>query len=563
VYLFIFTRERAGQKTIQEGEDRHHTILHATMDGFWLADQRGRLLEVNEAYCQLSGYSAAELPGMLVSDLETPESAANTAARMRRIAEQGSGRFDSQHRRKDGSVFDVEVSVQYQRVDGGRFVCFLRDITVGKRARLYGEMAREVLQILNEPGEGKETIRRVIEVLKAGTGFSVVAIRLQDGEDYPYLLQKGFSPDFVAAENSLMERGADGGVCRDKNGKPRLECTCGLVISGRTEHANPLYTRGGSFWTGDSFPMLDLPPEQDPRHNPRNRCMREGYASMALVPIRDNEKIVGLLQLNDKRKGGLSLDRVELLEGIAAQIGAALMRKRADESIKEAAQLKSKFASMVSHELRSPLTSIMLGVGLVLEEPAGLTGHNKTLLKLAYDNATRLGRLINNVLDFQKIAAGKMTFELVENDLRDLVRTTVKSMHLLAKKKGLELTMEMGEDLPPARFDRDMIVQVLTNLLANAIAHTEKGTISVRAAAEKELLHVAVRDTGPGIKAANLPKLFQPFEQLDNGKERKTGGTGLGLAISKEIIAGHKGKIWAESEPGLGSVFHFTLPLRQ
>ncbi|MEI7481970.1 MAG: PAS domain S-box protein [Elusimicrobiota bacterium] len=235
--------------------------------------------------------------------------------------------------------------------------------------------------------------------------------------------------------------------------------------------------------------------------------------------------------------------------------------KQADRALKETAEIKSKFASMVSHELRSPLTAVTMGISLVMEEAGGLSAKQKTLLELAQNNISRLSRLINDVMDFQKMSAGKMTFDIRDNDIGDLIRTTVRNMDLLAKSKGLEMVVDAGDNLARAVFDRDKITQVLTNLLSNAIAYTEKGTITIRAAHDGAMLHVSVRDTGSGIKSEDLPKLFQAFEQLDSSG--KKGGTGLGLAISKEIIFAHNGKIWAESEPGKGAVFHFTLPINR
>jgi PAS domain S-box-containing protein len=169
--------------------------------------------------------------------------------------------------------------------------------------------------------------------LKTRTGFDAVGIRLQDGEDFPYFAQKGFLKDFLMTENSIVERCKEGGICHDKDGNVNLECTCGLVISGKADQSHPLFTRGGSFWTNDSFPLLDLPSDQDPRFHPRNQCIHQGYASVALVPIRNKGKIVGLIHLNDRRKGCLSLNTVELLEGIASHIGAAMIRKQAEEEV--------------------------------------------------------------------------------------------------------------------------------------------------------------------------------------------------------------------------------------
>ena len=140
-YGDVSTR-RLAEAALKESEERHRTILQTAMDGFWLVDAQGRLLEVNDAYCRMSGYSARELLGARVSDFEAAESAEETAARMKRIVRTGEDRFESRHRRQDGSMFDVEVSAQYQPADGGRFVSFLRDITERKRTERQLEQAR-------------------------------------------------------------------------------------------------------------------------------------------------------------------------------------------------------------------------------------------------------------------------------------------------------------------------------------------------------------------------------------------------------------------------------------
>jgi signal transduction histidine kinase len=136
-------------------------------------------------------------------------------------------------------------------------------------------------------------------------------------------------------------------------------------------------------------------------------------------------------------------------------------------------------------------------------------------------------------------------------------------MHLLVKDKGLDFSTDLDAGIPKLKFDLDKIIQVVTNIVSNAIKVTEKGSISIITKQEGSAVHVTVRDTGPGISRENLNKLFMPFERLDVSKDKRKGGTGLGLAISKEIILAHKGKIWAESEEGKGSAFHFTLPINE
>ncbi|TGC10765.1 hypothetical protein CUN85_04385 [Methanolobus halotolerans] len=210
-------------------------------------------------------------------------------------------------------------------------------------------MGSEILQILNEPGSLKDSIQRVLTTLKKRTEADAVGIRLKDGDDFPYIAHEGFSNDFLQMENSLKAHERDGGLCRDCNGNIKLECTCGLVISGKTDPSDPLFTQGGSCWTNDSFSVLGIPSEQDLRLHPRNQCIHQGYTSVALVPIRMNSQIVGLIQLNDRRKGFFSLAAIEQLEGIAAHIGGALMRNRAEKALRESEE-KYRLLSDVSFE---------------------------------------------------------------------------------------------------------------------------------------------------------------------------------------------------------------------
>ena len=221
----------------------------------------------------------------------------------------------------------------------------IRDITERKQAEAYGEMGRDVLQILNEPGSIQEAVERVLSVMKTRTGLDAVGIRLQDGDDFPYLAQDGFSEEFLLAENSLFACTAEGVAGRKENGCLPLEGACGLVISGKIDPANQLFTPGGSFWTNDSSPLLSTPSICDPRPHPRNLCIHQGFSSIALIPVRNQDRIVGLIHLNGRRKACFSLTTVELLEGIAVHIGEALMRKRAEEALRKS---ETRYAATLS-----------------------------------------------------------------------------------------------------------------------------------------------------------------------------------------------------------------------
>ncbi len=235
-------------------------------------------------------------------------------------------------------------------------------------------------------------------------------------------------------------------------------------------------------------------------------------------------------------------------------------RKMAEKKLQEAVKAKSAFTSMVSHELRTPLGALKESVSLVSEGLLGAVNEKqKRFLGIAKSNVDRLARLINEVLDFQTLESGKLPFKMRENDINEMVKEVRESMLALAEKKNLDFTIKLGENLPKVRFDRDKINQVLTNLVSNSLKVTEKGSITVTTIQGDNIIQVSVKDTGPGIKEEDMPRLFRQYEQL----ERKVGGTGLGLAISQEIIHAHGGKIWAESKFGEGTTFHFVLPVKE
>jgi PAS domain S-box-containing protein len=237
-------------------------------------------------------------------------------------------------------------------------------------------------------------------------------------------------------------------------------------------------------------------------------------------------------------------------------------RKKAEEVLVQTTKIKSEFVSMVTHELQTPLAVIKESVGLILRGSAGEINNSKQedFLKMVVNNSDRLMRLISNVLDFQKLEAGKEKLDIKENDLNSAVEEVYEGMQHLANEKGIVLEMHLAGRMPVALFDRDKIIQVLTNLVNNAIKFTDKGKVTVTTCFDERIVQAEVRDTGVGIKKKDLPRLFMAFEQLHIEEGRRAGGTGLGLAISKEIIRRHNGRIWAESEKGKGTVFHFVIP---
>jgi signal transduction histidine kinase/response regulator of citrate/malate metabolism len=237
-------------------------------------------------------------------------------------------------------------------------------------------------------------------------------------------------------------------------------------------------------------------------------------------------------------------------------------RKKAEEKLQEAVEIKSQFISTVSHELRTPLTSMKESVAIVLDGVAGkVNNKQRNFLDIAKRNIDRLAILINDVLDFQALDGSKFKLSAQENNINEVVEEAHKTMAFSAKNKGVDFSIELEDNLPKASFDRDKIIQVLTNLVGNAIKFTpEHGRVSVAVRCQGEELVIRVSDTGMGIPKEALPKMFERFYRVSRPGE-KIQGTGLGLAIVKKIVMMHNGRIEVESKVGQGTTFTVFLPL--
>jgi hypothetical protein len=250
---------------------------------------------------------------------------------------------------------------------------------------------------------------------------------------------------------------------------------------------------------------------------------------------------------------------------VTARVEAEGQLERARLAAEEASTAKGQFLANMSHEIRTPLGGILGMTHLLLDtEPSAL---QREYLLLVEQSAEALLTVINDILDFSKIEAGKL--ELVEEVFSpaQLVAGLVQLLEPRAEHKGLRLASSLQAEIPGwVRGDAGRLRQVLLNLLGNAIKFTERGEVGLDVAVEAfdgqaVELHLAVRDTGIGIPADKQQRVFESFEQADGATNRKYGGTGLGLAISLRLVELMHGRLWLESEPGRGSVFHVSLPL--
>jgi len=236
--------------------------------------------------------------------------------------------------------------------------------------------------------------------------------------------------------------------------------------------------------------------------------------------------------------------------------------ERAKELAEETSRAKSNFLANMSHELRTPLNSIIGFTKLLLRRlDDSLTARQEAYVRSVLNSSTHLLTLINNVLDLSRIEAGKQELSLDEIDTAAVVEDCLDSARSLASGKDVTLAAEVPSDLPRLVADRVKVKQVLLNLLSNAVRFTPAGRVTVRVGADDEGMRFVVSDTGPGIPAAEMKRLFEPFHRAHTAGTNDVGGTGLGLAISRQFVDLHKGRIWVERREGGGSVFSFVLPL--
>ncbi|TSA12644.1 MAG: PAS domain S-box protein [Betaproteobacteria bacterium] len=230
--------------------------------------------------------------------------------------------------------------------------------------------------------------------------------------------------------------------------------------------------------------------------------------------------------------------------------------------LKRLDRMKSEFVSTVSHELRTPLTSIRGSLGILAGGVAGpLSDKVRGFIDIAKDNCERLIRLINDILDIEKIESGKMTFQLRELDLMQLIEQTVKANEGFAAQHKVRLHIVSARPGVKVKADGDRLTQVLTNLISNACKFSPaQSSVDIRVSGHDERCFVEIIDHGPGISDVFRNRIFQKFSQEDSSDMRQKGGTGLGLSISKAIIEGLGGEIGFETEVGKGSTFYFYLP---
>ncbi len=281
--------------------------------------------------------------------------------------------------------------------------------------------------------------------------------------------------------------------------------------------------------------------------------------------------VLGLLVLGAKRSGtAFTLEDLDLLHSVSAQAGLHLERirlqetllieKKEAEKLRELSQMKSYFVSGVSHDLKTPLTSIKLFAELLEQQIAQEDETNRKYVGIIQGECDRLARMINNILDFTKIERGMMKYSFAPTDVNELVQHAYDIMQYQFSLGGFSCDLSLAADGSSVNADRDALIEAVTNILANAMKYSGSGRqIFLRTKSNNTEISIEVEDHGLGIEADEIPHLFEPFYRSQTGDVQKHGGVGLGLALVKHIVDSHKGQIHVRSVPGEGSTFTISL----
>ena len=373
------TERKRLEESLRANERRYRLLAEHVADVIWTMDFSGRFTYMSPSVEQMLGFKWQDGGRLTLADIVTPQSLGLALATLETfVVEAKAGRrqhprFELELFRKDGSFLWAEIAAGPLYAESGEIVGAIgvtRDISERQRAESNQRLATEVLRVLNRGGDRNDMIGKTLRLIRESLGCDAVGLRMRKDDDYPYYEQIGFSDDFLREEKSLCAKGGDGAIVRDADGRAILECTCGLVLAGRTDPSMPCYTEGGSFWTNVSSELLALPPEADPRTNPRNRCIHAGYQSVALVPLQSGTEIIGLLQLNDRRKGQFSPESIRFFEGLATSIGLAVHCKLAEEELWRSKEEVEQYAAALEFVQQGPRgIQSNRGIGHARQEP--------------------------------------------------------------------------------------------------------------------------------------------------------------------------------------------------
>ena len=507
-YLRDISERRKAEQALADSEKRYRSVVENLSEIVFQTDAEARWTYLNPAWQDVTLYGVEESLGKSVLDFALPEDHPQIIAFYQPLFEgrEESRRGEFRYRAKDGSQRWVEIFTRVLHDDQGGLAGFAGSAQDVTERRIAEERLRDQLRFVQEL---IEVIPNPIYFKDAAghyLGFNKAWEQFFGHRREDWIGKTVF--ELFSAEQAALHHGRD----RDLIERPGVQAFETQVTDGAGKSRDALYNKA--------------------------------------VFTKADGSIAGI---------------IGVLTDIGARKQAEEELRRAKEAAETANRTKSDFLANMSHEIRTPMNAVIGMTDLALD--TDLDEEQREYLGLVKTSADALLGIINEILDFSKVEAGRMEFENIPFGLREVAELAMRTVAQRAQEKGLGLSCTVGDDVPDGvAGDPGRLRQILLNLLGNAVKFTERGEVAleVELAEPPEgsaLLHFAVRDTGIGIAPEQQAHVFESFTQADTSTTRKYGGTGLGLAICWKIVRSLGGQMWVDSIPGEGSTFHFTLRL--
>ncbi|RJP70323.1 MAG: PAS domain S-box protein [Candidatus Abyssobacteria bacterium SURF_17] len=553
-------------RRLEENERKYRGIFESAADLLLLVDRDGKILDANPAACSAYGYSRDDFLEQTTRNIMYPwnDGLLDAAATVLR---EGKSYFkESVHVKQDGTPFPAEVTLSPITHKGRpAILAAVRDITERKRTEEALRVSHCLLQVAYRHAEMLPLLKEFVDELKDCTGCEAIGIRLLDEEgNIPYVAHVGFSEKFYRLESPLS-------IKSDK-------CMCINVIKGSTDPNLFFYTKGGSFYINGTTRFLATVPEELKRET-RNVCNQYGYESVALVPVRGRERIMGLIHMADSRENMVPLYVVEVLEGVATLLGTAIERVRIQEELRDSEQryrrlsesleetVKKKIAelkqaeslaaigqmvSVVAHEVRNPLQNIHAAVEALHAHAEQDKERSEILEEINY-GVTILDDMVKGLSEYAK----PLNLQYSMSSPGDMVQRALKM--LSHELRNIIVHIQLDQEDRKLSVDAVKFVEVLVNLISNAAdAMPSGGDLRIFSAFLQsdggDSLVLSISDTGFGIEEKDFEHIFEPFFTT------KARGTGLGLPICKRIIDAHNGTLKIKSIVNQGTTVEILLP---
>ena len=535
----IDERQRAAAE-LKAREAKYRAVVETADDGFWVADLDGRLLEVNDAYVRLSGYSREELLTMSVADVEAKENSAEIAARIAEITSNTALPFESQHRRKDGSIWDAAITTTYAPIDGGRIFAFLRDVTRRNRADAL-LLARLYLSQIALSGDIDELLRFALDTAERQTRSRIGFFHFVDPDQENLTLQAWSS-------NTLKNMcQAEGKGMHYPVSQAGIWVQC--IVERRPVIHNDYETAAGK---------KGLPPGHAP-------IVRE-----LTIPVLRGDRVVAVMGVGNKETlydgedvklveqlASMAIDLVDRMKAETARQELTGQLQRMVDELSASNRELSRFVEVATHDLQEPARSLVTYSQLVQRRyGAGLDADGLVALDIITTEANRMLALVKDLLSYTRVTETVGPTQPV--DLNAVVQRVRDTLAPVIRETGTQLE---ARPLPVLTVHAGHMVQLLHNLIANAIKFRRPDVppqVRIDAVLEGQEWVFSVADNGIGIAPREQEQIFVVFKRLH--PQHAYPGTGVGLAICKRIVDQYGGRIRVESRPGEGSTFYFTLP---